>query len=46
MWNKQAEEQTKRDKPRDRILTIENTLIVTRGWGWGVQGKEETGDRD
>ena len=42
--NKPAKKK-KRDKPRSRLFTIENKLIVTRGEeGWGVMG--ETGDRD
>ena len=39
--NKQKAKGKKRDKPRNRILTIENKLMFTRrevGWGMGEIG--------
>ena len=48
MWNlrnKTSEQRGKResDKPRKRLLTIENKLMVTRGGGWAkwVMGIKE-----
>ena len=46
MWNlrDKTKEQRKRDKPRNRFLTIENKLMVTRGEVGGEMG--EIGDGD
>ena len=42
---KEKEKERDRDKPRNRFLTIENKLMVTRGEGLdGVMG--EIGDGD
>lgn len=42
--NKQRGKERKRGKPRNRLLTLENTLMVTRGEVG--EGMGETGDGD
>lgn len=41
---KQMSKGTKRGKPRNRLLTIQNKLVVTRGEG--DEGIDEIGDGD
>jgi len=40
--NKINEQRKKRDKPKNRLVTIENNWWLPEGWG----GTGETGERD
>ena len=48
MWNlrNENEKRKKQDKQKDRLLTIENKLVITRGEEGGGTGEMGEGDQE